>query len=166
MKENPLLSHEIPDGWLDAANQRFANQEVPPVGRPFRALTELSKEMRRTIRLDSDAAGFVFEWFKSRSKPGSHAIGALFTGAFFYDACFWPVTIPVFYGQVSFNAFDSLQTMPVKVKETLRNAPIARQVFVQYWVDCFDYALGFDEFTKIATAGDRVSVFVRNGTRS
>ena len=99
---------DITEAWLVAANERFRQLNIPPKRRPFEALRELSVSQRLSIGLNSPAAEKVFKWFLAHTQPGSHAIGALFTGVFYYDACFWPVTVPVFYGRVQLNAFDAL----------------------------------------------------------
>jgi HEPN domain-containing protein len=143
-----LDSAVVPDEWLEAANRRYRAETLPAKGRPFRALCDYTKEKNAAIRLKSAAADRVFRWFKERSAPGAGQIGALFTGSYFYDAHFWPVSIPIGYGNVKLDAFQSLETMPDAVKTELSRDPEELRTYVLYWIDCVDYAYGYDDIRK------------------
>jgi len=94
------------DGWLQSTNARYRSEEIPHRHRPFKALSDFSREFNCSIDLAPPTANTIFEWFEAHSQPGSHAVGALFTGAFYFDACFWPLYIPLGYGTFTLNALD------------------------------------------------------------
>ena len=82
----PMTPDEVTDAWLGEANERYRHLQIPPIGRPFKALSELSTKSG-PIAFDLPVAAKVFSWFQANTKPGSHSIGAMFSGAFFFDAC-------------------------------------------------------------------------------
>ncbi len=125
-------------------------------------MSELSVELGRSLVMGSPAADKIADWFVTNTKPGSHAIGALFTGAFYFDASFWSVTIPIFYGMHKFDPLDSLQTMPAVIKTALWQHPQARQILVHYWCDCFDFAVGVNILRKDNSLDPRALSFLRN----
>ncbi len=102
-----LDSDIVADEWLASANKRYRSESIPAKRRPFEALCEYTKEKKAAITFRSPAADQVFRWFQERSAPGAHRIGTLFTGTYFYDAHFWPVSIPIGYGNVKLDAFQA-----------------------------------------------------------
>lgn len=115
--------------------------------------------------MDAPIAKSILDWFYKHSAPGSHAIGSMFTGAFYFDAYFWPMHIPVGYGTFSISAFDCLETMPEAVKEFLAKNQQDAKNLALYWIDCCDYAYGFDELQKTNKLDSRAFVFLNNGDR-
>ncbi len=138
----------IAESWLEAFNKKSSDEGVPYRTRPFLALRAWSIEHSVSISLTSDMAKHVFDWFQRNSAPQSHAIGALFTGIFFYDVYFWPINIPIAYGTVSLEPFVALRNMPESVISRLRNESIARLAFLGCWADCVDYGFGRDDLQK------------------
>lgn len=159
----------FPDGkigletWLLGENEKYRQAEIPPIGRPFRALSELSKTFRLCVAFDSPVAIQVFQWFEANTKPGEHSLGAMFTGAFLYDASFWPVSIFIGYGQFRVSPIEALDTMPPKLKEIFWRDPAARNVYLHYWLDCFDYSYGFDSIRADKRLNTRAEKFLGNG---
>ncbi len=92
-----MLSEEQLPKWLAQTNENYRKKNIPPKRRPFWALSDLAKQFNTQINFGSDLANKVFDWFTANTKPGSHAIGTLFTGVFYFDACFWPVSVPIGY---------------------------------------------------------------------
>ncbi len=159
----PNLDDEVvPDEWLASANKRYRAQSLPAKRRPFQALCDYTKEKNASIRFGSPAADRVFRWFKERSAPGADQIGTLFTGSYFYDAHFWPVSIPIGYGNVKLDAFQSLETMPDPVKIELSRDPEELRTYVLYWIDCLDYAYGYDDVRKFAKLSPRALALLKN----
>ena len=157
-----LDSEVISDEWLTNANQRYRAESLPPKRRPFEALCDYTKGKNAAIRLGSVAADRVFCWFTERSAPEAHHIGTLFTGSYFYDAHFWPVSIPIGYGNVKLDAFQSLETMPEPVKIELSRNPEELRTYVLYWIDCVDYAYGYDDIRKFGKLSPRALALLKN----
>jgi len=153
---------DITDDWLRSANERYRASDIPPVRRPFQALSDLSRERNSTIRFPSPAAKKIFDWFKAHTKPGSHAVGAMYTGAFYFDACFWPVRVPMGYGQCHLNALDALETMPLVLKQELQSKSNDIWAYVLYWADCVDYAYGLNDIQKSNALNPRAQAFLQN----
>lgn len=114
-----MITPQALEAWLAVVNTRYRQEEIPPMGRPFRAFSDFTKEFNYAIEISSPLAKTIFAWFKANTKPDSHAIGAMFTGSFYYDACFWPLQILHGYGEFKLNALDSLETMPPNLKKQL-----------------------------------------------
>jgi len=151
--------------WLTSTNARYRADELPPRLRPFRALCDFSREFNCSILLDSPIANSIFDWFYKHSQPGSHAVGALFTGAFYFDACFWPLYIPIGYGTFSLSAMDCLETMPLSIKEHVSQSHQDLWNLALYWANCCDYAYGIDDISKQGKLNGKALVFIQNGDR-
>ncbi len=138
-----------PDEWFQQVNREFREQNIAVRQRPFLALDRYCKDFRvLALMFDSAPSKAIFDWFYSNTKPESHHIGSLFTGAFYYDACFWPVDIPVGYGQFKLEAPDSLRGIPSSLKRELMLESKDARSFALFWVDCIDYGYGFDDIQK------------------
>jgi hypothetical protein len=136
---------------------------LPPRHRPFRALSDFSRAFKCSISLDSPLAQSIFDWFYKHSQPGAHAVGALFTGAFYYDACFWPLYIPIGYGTFSLNALNCLETMPPPIKEHISQSREDLWGLALYCADCCDYAYGIDDINKQGKLNAKALAFIQNG---
>ncbi len=147
------------EAWLNATNAKYREQELPPKQRPFQAMIDFTLEFNWSGMFDSPLARAVFDYFYRNSPPGAHQMGALFTGAFYYDACFWPVEIPITFGSVTLDAFEALGTMPIPVKQTLARD---YEPYVAHWADCCDYAFGLDDVQKLQPLSPKAADFLRN----
>lgn len=160
-----MIDQRTLEDWLNSANARYRVEETPPRQRPFRALGDFSREFKYSLSLDSPIAKSILDWFYKHSAPGSHAIGSMFTGAFYFDAYFWHLHIPIGYGTFSINAFDFLETMPQAVKEHLAKDQEYSSNLALYSADCCDYAYGIDELKMANRLSSKASLFLNNGDR-
>jgi hypothetical protein len=135
---------EPTEDWLEQINEGFGERNIPHGQRLGLALMEWASYARVSLTLDDNAAKVIVAWFKKNTKAGSQHIGALYTGAFFYDTCFWPVLVPIVIGTVRLNASDSLTTMPETVKARLRRDRNKAIEYACVWADCVDYGCGIE----------------------
>jgi hypothetical protein len=140
-----MLSHSEIENWLKEANTRYRNESIPHRQRPFRAMSDFAVEHKISLDFSSTTANQIFEWFKENSPPDSHIVGSMFTGAYFFDSAFWPLEVPIIYGEVTVDAFECLDTMPQKIKKEIECSKGDTWRLVAYWVDCMDYGYGIDE---------------------
>jgi hypothetical protein len=143
-KQPKMTDSQLRD-WLVATNLEMSKEEIPYISRPLKALGRLSEERKISISIPSPLADEIFKWFEEHSPADAHAIGALFTGAFYFDAYFWKLEIPIAFGVVQLNALDSLRQMPKTVKAQLERDRIMMWRFVELWVDSLDYGYGIDD---------------------
>jgi hypothetical protein len=160
-----MLDPEQLEAWLKSANDRYRREEMPPRGRPFQAMSDYTREFKCSVAFDSPLAKSVFDWFHANSQPGSHAVGALFTGAFYFDACFWPLYIPLGYGMFSLNALECLGTMPLPLKQQIEQSRQDLWHLAIYWADCCDYAYGIDDVRKQEKLNPKALSFIENADR-
>jgi len=160
-----MIDQRALEDWLNSVNARYRAEEIPPRHRPFRALSDFSREFKCSLMLDSPITKSILDWFYKHSAPGSHAIGSMFTGAFYFDAYFWPMHIPFGYGTFSINAFECLETMPETIKEHLTKNQQDTSNLALYWVDCCDYTYGLDELKNTSRLNSKALVFLNNGDR-
>lgn len=152
--------------WFQQVNREFREQDIQVRQRPFLALERYCKDYRvHSIALNSTPANAIFDWFYANTKPESHHIGPLFTGAFYYDACFWPVEIPVGYGRFKLEAPDSLRGMSDSLKRELVSVPRDTWSYALFWVDCLDYGYGFDEVRKTGRLNPFAMSLITNADR-
>jgi len=160
-----MISEEQLIKWLAQKNENYRQNDIPPKRRPFLALSDLSKEFRISLSFDSKLAKGIFNWFTANTQPGSHAMGSLFTGVFYFDACFWPVFIPIGYGRFKLNALASLETMPEQMKSQLQQNQKEIEIYCCYWIDCVDFAYGLDDLRKDQKIPILGKSFLENGER-
>lgn len=138
------------DIWLAKINIDFRNANIDVKQRPFLALDRYCKDFgAMSVSFDSPVANKIFDWFRENTKPDAHHIGPMFTGVYYYDSCFWPVDIPIGYGHLCLEAPDCLRGMSDKLKADLMAVPPDAWSYASFWVDCLDYAYGFDDMTKL-----------------
>lgn len=160
-----MLNPEDLEAWLQAANERYRREEMPPRRRPFQAMSDYTRGFNCSVAFGSPLAKSVFDWFYAHSKPDSHAVGALFTGAFYFDACFWPLSIPMGYGTFTLNALESLDTMQPPLRRQLEKSRRDMWRLATYWADCCDYAYGIDDLRRLRTLDQRALAFLENGDK-
>jgi hypothetical protein len=151
--------------WLQAANERYRDEHIPYRGRPFKALSDFAHEFNCSISMGSPTAKAIVDWFRAQSAPDSHAIGALFTGAFYFDAYFWPLHIPLGDGTFTVNALDCLESMPQAVKDQLAKSNKDMWILALHFADCCDYAFGIDDIEKEGKLNSKALAFVQNADK-
>lgn len=151
------------EDWLKKINEKLRQQDVHPKARTFLAIKEFSKEFNYPfLDFTSDEARTIFNWFSENTKPGSHAIGSMYKDAYYFDSCFGSVNIPLGYGkQFCVNALDSLQ-MPDNLKQQLESDSRESWNFMFLWVDCLDYAYGYDDIFKLKSFKPLATNYIRS----
>ena len=137
---------QLTNEWLEMINEEFRKADVPLIQRPWLAWQAWAKLSGRAISRDDGDVERIFDWFSVNIKSGVQYFRPLFIGAFYYDSCFWPVFIPLAYGTVRLNAFDSLKTMPERKKSSLKSG-VEGPGFASLWRYCLLYAFGMDDLT-------------------
>lgn len=155
----------IDDNLLRRINEEFRKEQIPPIQRPFLALSKLSKENSCSIYFHSPEAKKVFDWFEKNTKPESHHLGSLYKGVYFFDASFWEVSIPVAFGRFELNGLDSLIGMPDSLKSDLSNDNEEFWIYALHFANCVDYGLGYGEAANSKSLSDRTKKFLENGHR-
>ncbi len=158
-----MIAQQSLKNWLESTNARYSAEQMPYQHRPLRALLDYSRDFGCKFAHDAPIAQSILNWFYERSAPGSHAIGSIFTGAFYFDAYFWPLNIPIGYGSFKINPFDCLESMPNVIKENVAKSPEDSDGLLKYWVDCCDYAYGLDEIQKLNLLTPGTLSFIENG---
>jgi hypothetical protein len=145
---------DISEEWLKGINEKFRAQGIPPKARPMLAMSEFSKEFKCNFLVTPEISEQVGQWFKQNTKPGSLAIGSMYQGAYYFDACFWPVTINIIFGSVHVQVFNSLTSMPHSLQEQVSSSRIDMLNLTCLWLDCLDYAYGYDDILKVVPLSD------------
>ncbi len=157
MSENENM---VLDEWLTNLNRDFRTQGVDVGQRPFLALKKYCQDFKiYHLAFNSDTANAIFDWFYSNTKREAHHIGSLFTGAFYYDTCFWPVDIFVGYGTgTHLESLPSLQSMPDPIKAEMMAVPRDAWSYTIAWAHSLDYAYGLDDMRKTLPAESRYAL--------
>lgn len=159
-----MIDQQSLKNWLESTNARYSAEQIPYQHRPLRALLDYSRDFKCKFVHDAPIAKLILNWFYERSAPESHAIGSMFTGAFYFDAYFWPLSIPIGYGSFKINPFDCLESMPNVIKENVAKSPEDSAGLLEYWVDCCDYAYGLDDIYKLNSLMPSTLSFIENGS--
>jgi HEPN domain-containing protein len=129
--------------WLESFDRRMALEEVPHRARPIRAWCEWCRETGESFGIEDPKAKQIFQWFELHSPPGALYVPSVFTGAFYFDAYFWPVDIPMVFGTQALESRDTLAGMPATTQRRLFEAPDDLEDFKALWADCIDYGHGY-----------------------
>ncbi len=157
-----MLPETIPEAWLEELNRLLSEKQVPHSARPFEAITELSRVWNCEVNFNSPQVKSIFSWFESHSPKGSHAVGSLFTGTYYFDAYFWRVSIPLAYGIVPLNPLDSIEGASDSVKTQIQTNKERFTDYLFLWVDTMDYGFGIDDVPHMA----KLSIFAHALMRS
>lgn len=157
-----MVDQKLIESWLISKNAQYRSEEIPPSARPFKALSDYSREFKCVFSFDSLIAKTIVNWFHKHSKPESHYIGSMFTGAFYFDVCFWPLDIFIGFGQIVINPLDCLESMPEELKADISNSPQNLSNLTCYWADCFDYAYGIEEILQENKLNPKALSFLKN----
>ena len=135
---------EVTDEWIREINEEFSGNDIPHEQRPWLAYTEWGKQTTGWKRFfaDDPNAKKIFDWFKKNTKPA--LTPSMFTGSFYFDACIWPITIPIVFGNIEFYTLNSLKTMPDPIKTRLKSQKDKIREFINLWSECYDFAYGID----------------------
>lgn len=151
--------------WLVAINKKFRKENIPPIARPFCALEAFSKEFKCIVAIPSEAFNTISEWFYKNTKEGSHNIGPAYRGVYYFDACFWPVDIPIIYGKPLVKPFSSLQSMSEPLKNQIKADKKQLFSFLSLWTDCLDYAYGYEDIIKDSKFKDLALNFIKSADK-
>lgn|GEM_PF-986577 len=160
-----VIMYEFKEEWLDGINQGFSKNDIPHKQRPWLACCEWSKYTGISIPMNGEIAKRIFAWFDKNTKVGSQMIGSMYTGGFYYDACFWPIYIPIIYGTVKINPRDSFKTMPETILARLWCDREKLHEYIAVWSDCCDYAFGLDEILKSSTLVEFAQNLLKSGNQ-
>ena len=122
-------------------------------------MSDFTREHKCTLAMDDPLTKRIFDWFYEHSPPGAHQVGSVYSGVHFYDTAFWPVHVPLIFGQVSVNALDCLETMPVQIKKVLEGNHRDIWTYVVHWVNCMDYGYGQMDLGGISRLQPHASKF-------
>ena len=148
-----MTNRQALEEWLVLANQRYKEAGVDHAARPWKAVSEYSIEFQHSFIMGrSGPDEFIFEWFKQRSKNGTREIGSLYESAFYYDACFWSLRIPVGFGSFCLSLEACIGEMPEPLKRELSKEMEVDAVFprrlLEHWSNCIDYAYGIGDLAE------------------
>lgn len=146
--------------WLGDANCRYGAQGIPHKKRPFQAMSDFTREHNCSLSMDDPLTKRIFDWFYEHSPPGAYQIGSVYTGVHYYDTAFWPIHVPLIYGQVSVNEIDCLGTMPVQIKKVLESNRQDIWTYVVHWINCMDYGYGRMDLGGTSRLQPRASKFL------
>lgn len=127
---------------------QLRKEDIEPHKRPFEAIRRYSTEFNASVRFGSDLSEAIFEFFKSRSKPGAFNVGSLYKTIYYFDSEFWPVHIPIVYGSVSLDARQCLRKIPETIKDEIFSNKELAWDYMVFWADCVDYAFGVDDLSE------------------
>ncbi len=122
-------------------------------------MSDFTREYNCSLAMDDPLAKRIFDWFYEHSPPGAHQIGSVYTGVHFYDTAFWPVNVPLIFGQVSVKALNCLETMPAKIKMVLAGDQCHIGTYMVHWVNCMDYGYGMMDLGGASQLQARASKF-------
>lgn len=129
--------------WIESKNEELRKLDVPVERRPYIILRNWSAETGMLFMgRDSKMAEDVFTWYEEKYTDVK-SISGEFKSVFYIDSEFWQLSIPIIYGTVKVDPFACLVNMPNSLKDELFANADCAQDYISFWVDCMDYAYGF-----------------------
>lgn len=135
--------------WLERVNTAMANSGTGHRGRPWRAWSLWAQETGNALDLAHPDVRFIFEWFAANTKASSQVLGPMYLGAFYYDAEFWPLSVPIAFGTVRLSPVESLASMPQPVVARMSMDIAAMTLLMNVFADCVDVAFYIDEAQQV-----------------
>jgi hypothetical protein len=149
-----MNSIELNEQWMIELNTRFTRNHVPHSIRDVRAIEEWEKQTGRKITKTSAEFALIDKFFNEYKKIQGVTLGPIYHGVFYYDDCFWQVTIPIIFGQVMVYPDSLLNKCPSSIRYGIKSES---QVYMQYlslWADCMDFSQGYDDLTLMKHANE------------
>lgn len=150
------------ESWLAVANERYRKEGMPHQARPWRAIEDYGRQFSVSIEIGGEVSRAINDFFARNGPANALQVGALFTNAFWYDAHFWPVSIPIIFGQVALDPIECLDETPTSVKDALQRDGPPFAAFLLHWANCLDYAYGLSDLKSSGRFNERASAFARN----
>jgi len=136
--------------WLEALNAQMAKDGTAHRGRPWRAWLLWAQETGAPLDLEHPDVRRIFEWFAANTKTSSQLLGPMYLGAFYYDAEFWPLRVPIVFGTVRLDLVELLSSMPRAVVSRMTTDPAAVAMLMNVFADSVDVAFHFDDAQRSA----------------
>src|SRR5216684_746624 len=113
------VGYEPTDEWLEQINDEFTRKGVSHKQRPWDAWMRWCAHTGVSSSLRDADVKWIFDWFEENTMTDSQMMGPIYLGAFYYDSCFWPISIPVISGERTLAIDKFLKTMPDPIKTRL-----------------------------------------------
>lgn len=132
--------------WLEKTNEEFRCRDTPLDKRPFLALLKYSNEIGESFfGLGTESSKDIFDWYKKKYNLHLNNETGNFQSVYYIDSEFWKVSVPLVYGKIRLDPFNSLENMPKKIKDELFENSQNSWDYQLYWASCIDYAFGYDQ---------------------
>jgi hypothetical protein len=152
-----------PADWLVAFNGECRKQEVAVGERPFRALQSWAQTNGQQqplhelilAHVGTEAFKAIYEFFKANTSLGRDYSAPIRLSCFLYDGAFWPVYVPLVYGQGVFDPIRFVAGIPPTVFHSLGFDSDARGQLDGHWFDCLHHLnnhrlIDGEELSKLA----------------
>ena len=156
---------DLTEAWLRQIDAQFEKDRVPPKQRPWLAWQEWIKQTGQPVLSSDDVRNRIFAWFERNTKSGPQYIGPLYIGAFYHEARFWPVIVPLVLGRVQVSAWDALKTMPAPVMKSLWREQTEVREYAAHWANCIDYGFGITEVIRQLGSNDFAQELLKSGNQ-
>jgi hypothetical protein len=113
-------------------------------------MAEWSSRNKTSLSLDSWRAEAISVWFRAHIKPGSDHMGLMAKAAYFYDAAFWPLEIPIIFGEPEGDPSEWL-SMPASIRIRFATDHNELYSYLKFWADCVDYYYGISDIRDPST---------------
>ena len=148
---------ELTEEWLERTERELKEGDVTESERHNVAVI-LWKKTVGTGNAKQEDIGTIRRWFKNRVDHHAKKIGPIFIGSYFYDEYFWPLVIPLIYGELKWPKIVSLRGMPPRLREKLSKSKSLIEYSTIY-DHCDLYSEKIREFLRRSNA----SSFLRSG---
>src|SRR5437764_8147217 len=99
---------EPSEEWLEQINEDLRRNDVPHPQRAWEAWMKWCEHAGVSSSLNDPDVKKIFDWFEKNTKVGSQNFGPMYVGSYYYDSCFWPVSIPVVAREITYDPLKSL----------------------------------------------------------
>jgi hypothetical protein len=129
--------------WLTQANERYADRGMLPDQRPWEAWREYALHSGLPLDLTSETTQYIFDWFRENAGAIGH-VRDFFVAAYFYDATFWALPIPVVFGTQAIDLTAPTRAMSRSAQARLASRVVDQRHYLTACADTIDLALGLD----------------------
>ena len=133
--------------------------------RPIRALEQWAAEHGQPQTLGElvlphfggPAWAAIRRFYRENTALARHEAAPFLGSCFFYDAAFWPLHVPVIYGQMTVDPIRFVKDMPPAVFRHLGYDSTARNRLDAHWFDCYGYLSGMSVVVDKGSLGNTLA---------
>ncbi len=134
--------------WLISLNTKYTRAGILHSNRAEKAEKEFELLFNAKLPATGPERDLFNKFFVDHVQIQEPTLGPIYYGAYFYDGCFWKITIPLIFGNVNVYPEACLKKCPESIKFGIKSDGREFMKYLRVWADCIDFAYGYDDLFR------------------